>query len=574
MERNDMEPTERAQDVVLCGNCPSHVSFFCITCLSKFCDNCKILHEEKHVGHKIVPFSEKYDASIRPHMCKTHKDQTMQLYCKHCDASVCILCVITEHNGHRMATIEEQYKEDIKTHNKETDTIQLRLIPGTEDSLRKTRRNVTEFKDRVDEIRRNMTADAEYAKKIINDRLEQNLKELNDVESKSLTYLSDQENFIQKFLDSLLGEVKQRQIKRDSNDHVGFLMYRKEVGLIDMENKKVPEGIPIPLPTFERESKKELEFVLEEACGYLKSEEVLPISNKSIRYVDAPPMKHWKDDPEVLLSFDVEQYLGDTRLRHVCCTQQDTVWIANNQQNAVKIDSEGNFVEGKRMSTSTCFDALDIKADENGHLVVCASTPEPIIKRLSETGLKWPLKTREVPHCMCYVSDMLVVLISVGTFTTQYKLKTCYSDGTQGTKKAALDKRVQSLLEGKEYDPDFMTMNPLNKEIVISHSENRVLVGATLYGVFRFEYRGQNPGLRNQPFSPVGVAADKYGHVLVVDQNNACIHLLCSDGKFVLYIATPENGLTDPYSLSIDRKGRLWIGQRKSKNIKCLEYLI
>ena len=43
----------------------------------------------------------------------------------------------------------------------------------------------------------------------------------------------------------------------------------------------------------------------------------------------------------------------------------------------------------------------------------------------------------------------------------------------------------------------------------------RVLVGATLYGVFRFEYRGQSPGLRKQPFSPVGVAADQYGYVRI-----------------------------------------------------------
>ena len=573
MEEAENKPTERAQDAVLCSNCPSLVTFFCLTCLLRLCDKCKTSHEAMDAtrGHEVVLFSDKYDTSCGSHQCKTHEDQTVQVYCKSCDELACIMCVVNKHNGHKMVSIDEQYEEDIRIHNDETELIQYRLVPGTENSLANNRRNTAEVKRRIEEIRQIMTTKAEHAKETINKGLEKNLNKLQLIESKTLACLDGQENYLQSHLDDLNSQVNRRQEMRDSNDHVTFLLNRKEQDHIDSDILKVPEGKPIPLPIYVG-----VKSNLQDVCGHIMAEDISALSKESIYERDAPPRKYWKDSPVVILSLDVEQYLADTKLKHVRCSQQDTVWIANNEQRAIKIDMEGNYLEGKQISSSQTFEAQDLAVDENGSLVVCAFSPEPSITRLSKCEQKWDLQSfyKETPYCMCYVNDGLVVLISSGLFSTNYKLKMCYADGSQGQQLLTLDKTVQTVLGDKTYAPDFMAMNPMTKELVISHSENGVLVGVTLNGEYRFKYRGQTPGLRNQKFFPVGVAADKHGHILISDETNACIHLLCNDGQFVLYIVSPENGLTDPYSLSIDNKGHLWIGQRKSMNVKCYEYLM
>ncbi|XP_060078522.1 uncharacterized protein LOC132558020 [Ylistrum balloti] len=64
----------------------------------------------------------------------------------------------------------------------------------------------------------------------------------------------------------------------------------------------------------------------------------------------------------------------------------------------------------------------------------------------------------------------------------------------------------------------------------------------------------------DNPFYPLGVTRDRYGHVLVSDWNNDCIHLLDKDGNFVRYLLRSGDGVECPSALGIDREHRLWVG--------------
>ncbi|OWF39705.1 uncharacterized protein LOC110464708 [Mizuhopecten yessoensis] len=64
----------------------------------------------------------------------------------------------------------------------------------------------------------------------------------------------------------------------------------------------------------------------------------------------------------------------------------------------------------------------------------------------------------------------------------------------------------------------------------------------------------------DNPFYPLGVTRDRYGHVLVSDWNNDCIHLLDKNGHFVRFLLSSGDGVECPSALGIDREHRLWVG--------------
>ncbi|XP_033743661.1 LOW QUALITY PROTEIN: uncharacterized protein LOC117329694 [Pecten maximus] len=77
----------------------------------------------------------------------------------------------------------------------------------------------------------------------------------------------------------------------------------------------------------------------------------------------------------------------------------------------------------------------------------------------------------------------------------------------------------------------------------------------------------------DNPFYPLGVTRDRYGHVLVSDWNNDCIHLLDKDGNFVRYLLSSDDDVECPSALGIDREHRLWVGNGTG-SINVYQYVI
>ena len=68
-----------------------------------------------------------------------------------------------------------------------------------------------------------------------------------------------------------------------------------------------------------------------------------------------------------------------------------------------------------------------------------------------------------------------------------------------------------------------------------------------------------------------GLVCDTYNNVIISDIASSKIHLLSSEGKLVTTLLTEADGIGNPRSLSIDRHGQLWIGQKES--IRVIKYL-
>lgn len=120
---------------------------------------------------------------------------------------------------------------------------------------------------------------------------------------------------------------------------------------------------------------------------------------------------------------------------------------------------------------------------------------------------------------------------------------------------------VISEVDVAPYDPHRIAMDS-NGNMFFSdyNSSRRDFVVMDSVGNVKVIYNAPPDDPLDNPFYPLGVTRDRYGHVLVSDWNNDCIHLLDKGGRFVRYLLTADNDVECPSALGIDRDHRLWIG--------------
>ncbi|XP_048775905.2 uncharacterized protein LOC125680390 [Ostrea edulis] len=114
------------------------------------------------------------------------------------------------------------------------------------------------------------------------------------------------------------------------------------------------------------------------------------------------------------------------------------------------------------------------------------------------------------------------------------------------------------------HDPHRLGVINENKLCFSDYSKNnkRQLVIMDKTGKILHTYTGKNEQkcqLEN-PFYPLGTQVDQYGHIIVADWNNDCVHLLDINGQFCQFLVNEDNDVERPCSLGLDRDGQLWVG--------------
>ena len=87
-------------------------------------------------------------------------------------------------------------------------------------------------------------------------------------------------------------------------------------------------------------------------------------------------------------------------------------------------------------------------------------------------------------------------------------------------------------------------------------------------GKIRCSYDGAQCG--KMSFDPQSIVTDSMSQVITADYQNDCLHIINKNGHFLGVV--DRCGLNKSCGLSIDRKGRLWVGLCHSGTIKVLEY--
>ncbi|KAJ8311004.1 hypothetical protein KUTeg_011449 [Tegillarca granosa] len=117
--------------------------------------------------------------------------------------------------------------------------------------------------------------------------------------------------------------------------------------------------------------------------------------------------------------------------------------------------------------------------------------------------------------------------------------------------------------------PLFVCTN-INGDIIVT--DDFKVVAVNKEGTIRFIYQAEGRQLK-QSFYPQYIVTDKQGGMFINDYNNSVVHVLDSDGKFIQYLITPEQGCDRPIGLDLDNHGRLWMCNYGKREIDIIKYI-
>uniref|UniRef100_A0A8C4RNR4 Uncharacterized protein n=1 Tax=Erpetoichthys calabaricus TaxID=27687 RepID=A0A8C4RNR4_ERPCA len=118
----------------------------CLTCMASFCQTHLQPHYEGAAwnGHKLVD----PDGNLKEKLCEKHQ-KSLEIFCKTDDSCICMMCVVTGHNGHKMVELETEREDKQKQLGATLRDIKRRL-EEREKTLKETRKVMYEMKISVE----------------------------------------------------------------------------------------------------------------------------------------------------------------------------------------------------------------------------------------------------------------------------------------------------------------------------------------------------------------------------------------------------------------------------------------
>ena len=86
---------------------------FCVDCQQNMCQRCFRCHSsiKSLKTHRVYSLENKPDMVNLMHFperhCDQHKQEQIKIFCAECEVAACVLCFMTQHNGHKCSDIEQ-----------------------------------------------------------------------------------------------------------------------------------------------------------------------------------------------------------------------------------------------------------------------------------------------------------------------------------------------------------------------------------------------------------------------------------------------------------------------------------
>jgi len=136
------------------GEIPS-ATMYCADCNLKLCKRCSRSCRVKPRGepHHVRPLGVELSAELiqqRGSYCDQHKDDRLKLYCHDCEITVCLMCFVVNHNGHKCADVEKAAGEFIQQFDSTIESVSSR-IDGFHVAMAQVDTEVTQFLSAMDQ---------------------------------------------------------------------------------------------------------------------------------------------------------------------------------------------------------------------------------------------------------------------------------------------------------------------------------------------------------------------------------------------------------------------------------------
>uniref|UniRef100_K1QNS7 Tripartite motif-containing protein 2 n=1 Tax=Magallana gigas TaxID=29159 RepID=K1QNS7_MAGGI len=269
--------------------------------------------------------------------------------------------------------------------------------------------------------------------------------------------------------------------------------------------------------------------------------------------------------PELLPSLTVT---GVDGCCHISCVTSDRVWVSDDEDNLMLIDTTGvplhrvgdscsDLYEGNGLHTVNSESEL-IYIDRNYNINKLSKDMKTTTTFIERTDSTWE------PRCVYWspsTGDLLVGMYNNGTDTGKV---TRYNQSGQLAHTIQNDHTGMGLYR----EPYYITENN-NGDVVVSVSD--AVVVTERGGRHRFSYTGHPSGSELEPY---GICTDALSHILVCDDTTKTVQMLDGDGQFLSHLLIRPSGIFYPHSLSYDvSTHRLWVGSRYNNTVVIYRYI-
>ena len=221
------------------------------------------------------------------------------------------------------------------------------------------------------------------------------------------------------------------------------------------------------------------------------------------------------------------------------CVGSDQAWIQTDTKKIKLVDKDGTITE----TIHTDFGFDDMVLSQQGNILLTNTDRKSIMAISPDKTVKTLFPLQSTPRGMCYLhsQDIAVTFLNKGRVII-------YNMSGMVVKK--LDKELF-------VRPFRVAQSKVNNDLYISDlGAEKVLA---LDKDYRVLYKYSGKGDRGS-FSPRGLCTDNDGHVLITDIGNNRVEILNSGGQFLKYLLTREQRLESPWSIDVDSKGDVWVG--------------
>lgn len=535
-----MDP--RAQDVVRCDICDTNpAQMHCDTCFVNLCKACvgeHVFNESK--DHKIVKFKSKKTTPIYP-SCLKHTKEKCEMYCKHCDVSICTACVASgAHRGHKISQLLEKCEIIKKEIQRDNGELRSKLTPLYQKMLNDLEMRIKEVEDNCEEASKLIDKQRDLWQKEIDNIVNELKTTLETKKEKEVKTLKVNKSEIKQTLSKINYALQSNTETLESNDLGAVIEYKGQNAVFSKSIEIVDVSLPIFTPREINEESIRKQF------GALSSD----ISEDQSL---APTHQLLMDEPKELLSI----YPGIVCNKNIAYLKDNYIWVTNNRDSVSLFDFNRR-VNLISFEESPCKAIYDITVLNNKELVFSCSQSKTVYIVQNNKAETLITLNDWVPRGICATNsgDLLI------TMTQGLQSKVARYSGIVEKQVVQFDDcDTASRSSGWYYL--YVTENR-NSDICVSREDVVEVFMET--GQRKFQYIGHFPRPKwHHVFSPRGITTDSYCHILIADTENHCIHIIDQDGSFLRYI---ECGMRRPWGLCIDSENVLFVADTDHRRNK------
>lgn len=562
----------------------------CLNCQSSMCSSCVEHHRKMKISsdHELqnwdtylrqnVPRSPKPIAKAKQ-LCKIHKDEKLQFYCKACLQPLCINCKLTKHEGHKTRDLYEEIAE-------QRDNLPFKLSQIKASFLPLLKQQFKELEDYDKQVSFNIKGTVENIEKrtkVMKDEIDRTSTKLVDTlkskETRELAKIDNRRQTISSYIRSATTALNTgERIVQTGDDFEVMELYQNLLQMMK-QMQELTKRKPGKVKYAFQDGQMTQQTLSTMFGSYIENgpklktlkSAVTRSSGKTKTSRQTPALQHVPEiHPRLLKTFTCKLVPGN-KISAIAPVNETEAWISFGwTTNEIYLYNKDGFRRNKLQFRNPID---DIAVDRDGNLIASSFTGNVVRhvdKKLQiRDFFQCPLRCRglavsaagEIIVCgvdMCTAIPP-PVKCSIFKYTARGN-KTGHLDGDKAKKIPIHPYRVAENIDGSIVISDWVN-DKEGRVVVFSHD-----------GHVRMVYYGNSNEDRN--FLPYGICTDKYGHIIVGDIIKQEIHLLDIKGHFLRILLNKDDLDNErPYSLAVDSIGMLWVGNERAQ-IKIFRYLL